>query len=170
VHISVHCICNRNGTNLIGSHWVIYGLGLRCLTPFSIIFLLYSGGQFSCWRKPEYQEKTTDLPQVTDKLYHIMFYRVHLTCAGFELTTLVVIGTDCIGNCISNYHTITTTTAPQHLKSDKPQNHNHLLVKLIKAVKKYQHHCIQTNNMNIVVKCNCKIMLSFKMADCHDIT
>ena len=29
----------------------------------------------------------------------------------FELTTLVVIGTDCIGNCKSNYYTITTTTA-----------------------------------------------------------
>jgi hypothetical protein len=25
---------------------------------------------------------------------------------GFELTTLVVIGTDCIGSCKSNYHTI----------------------------------------------------------------
>jgi hypothetical protein len=31
--------------------------------------------------------------------------------AGFQLTTLVVIGTDYIGSCKSNYHTITTTTA-----------------------------------------------------------
>jgi len=28
---------------------------------------------------------------------------------GFKLTTLVVIVTDCTGNCKSNYHTITTT-------------------------------------------------------------
>jgi hypothetical protein len=27
---------------------------------------------------------------------------------GFELTTLVVIDTDCIGSCKSNYHTITS--------------------------------------------------------------
>jgi hypothetical protein len=27
-----------------------------------------------CWMKPEYQEKTTNLPQVTDKLYHTLPY------------------------------------------------------------------------------------------------
>ena len=31
---------------------------------------------------------------------------------NIEFTTLVVIGTDCIGSYISNYHTITTTMTP----------------------------------------------------------
>jgi hypothetical protein len=32
----------------------------------------------------------------------------------FELTILVVIGTDCTGSCKFNYHTITTMTAPEN--------------------------------------------------------
>jgi hypothetical protein len=36
--------------------------------------------------------------------------REHLAWARFELTTLVVIGTDSIGSCKSNYDTINTTT------------------------------------------------------------
>ena len=41
-------------------------------------------------------------PPNCHKLYHIMLYRVLLARAEFKLTTLVVIGTDCIGSNKSN--------------------------------------------------------------------
>ena len=55
------------------------------------------------------RKKTTDLTQVTDKLYHIMLYTS--PWSRFELITSVVIGTEYIDSCKSNYHRITATTA-----------------------------------------------------------
>jgi hypothetical protein len=78
------------------------------------------------WRSVLLVEETwvlgenTDLPQVTDKLYHIMLYTS--PWSRFELTTSVLIGTDCIGSCKSIYHTITATTAP---------NNKRMLIKVI---------------------------------------
>jgi hypothetical protein len=73
-----------------------------CKESYEYDWGLYRGSQFyfggehhSTRRKP-----STCMPQVTDKLFHIMLYRV-IPCLSGELTTLVVIGTDCIDSCKS---------------------------------------------------------------------
>jgi hypothetical protein len=53
-------------------------------TTFNNISDIYRGGPFDWWWKQEDKEKITDLPQVTDKLYHIKVYRVQIAMSGIQ--------------------------------------------------------------------------------------
>jgi hypothetical protein len=58
-------------------------------------------------------------PRVPGKNHQPSCIKYTSSQAGFELTTLVVIDTDCTGSCKSNYHTITTTTVRMTVNKSK---------------------------------------------------
>ena len=80
-----------------------WGLGLWCLMPFLAIFQLYCGGSILLLEETRVPEENHG-PAASHWQICIKYTS---PWAGVKLTTLVVIGTDWIGSCKSNYHTIT---------------------------------------------------------------
>ena len=86
---------------------IFWWFGLWCLSDFQQYFSyivavsFIGGGNQSTRRKPLTCRKS---------LTNLSHNDVHLSL--IEIQTSVVIGTDCIGSCKSNYRTITAMTAP----------------------------------------------------------
>ena len=57
---------------------------LLVLWPLLKKIQLYCSSQFLLVEETEYPEKTPDMPQVTDKLYQIMLYRVHIAMSRIQ--------------------------------------------------------------------------------------
>ena len=83
-------------------------LRLWCLTPLSVS-TNFSDIESVSWIGGENHRPAASCWQT-------LSHTVVSSTPQIELTTLVVIGTDCVGSCKSNYHTIATSTTPVRIQ------------------------------------------------------
>jgi len=67
---------------------------------------------------------------------------------GFKLTILVVIGTNCIGSCKSNYHTIMATMTPVLLVKDNYEPSVSKVTDKIPSVMLLEKLCLYKKNLH----------------------
>ena len=110
--ISMFKYCCTERTKSLSLIFRLVWFGLWCLTYFQqyfsyiVVVSFIGGGNRSTWRKPPTCHKS-----LTN---FITWCCIEYTSpwSRFEITTLVVIGNDCMGSCKSNYYTTKTTMAP----------------------------------------------------------
>jgi hypothetical protein len=97
-------LCNQYLSPLI--LWIWISIMARCTTLCDKVCKWLATGR---WFSPVSSNNKTDRHDISEILlkmaYHIMLYTS--PWSRFKFTISVVIGTDCIGSCKFNYHTIT---------------------------------------------------------------
>ena len=103
---------------------------LWCLTLLSAIFQLYRSGHFYWWRKLEYPEKTTNLPQVTDKLSHNV-----VACHWQTISHNVVSSTPYLSEIWTHNVSVDRHILHRYVLFPLPYNHHHFGVYICKLDK-----------------------------------
>ena len=91
-------------------------LGIMMFMPLSTIYQLYRGGQFFLLEKETGVSGENHRPTATH--WQTLSYNVS-SAPRHEHdpnSQLLVISTDCLGSCKSNYHTIMTTKTPEQIR------------------------------------------------------